>query len=118
PRENTFLYRVHELVRRRSFDIVHDHSGSTGILLAALLGHPGAVATLHTAVSGPQCDFLAEVDDVVRLVGISHSQQARCLQVDWTAMVYNAVDPTEYRPVFWIDGKGAYVIQLDGLSPQ
>jgi len=118
PRENTFLYRVHELVRRRSFDIVHDHSGSTGILLAALLGHPGAVATLHTAIRGPQCDFLAEVDDVVRLVGISHSQQAQCPEVDWSAMVYNAIDPSAYRPIFRPQDKGDYLIQLARISPK
>jgi len=55
---------------------------------------------------------------MVRLVGISHSQQARCPQVAWTAMVYNAVDPSEYRPVFRRHDKGDYIIQLARISPK
>ena len=116
-REGMFLYRVHEMIRSRSFDIVHDHSGSIGILLAAALGHPGAVATLHTAITGARCDFLAELDDAVRLVAISRSQQAQCPQVDWSGMVYNAVDPAEYQPILRPHEKGDFVIQLARISP-
>jgi glycosyltransferase involved in cell wall biosynthesis len=73
---------------------------------------------LHTAISGPQCDFLAEVDHAVRLVAISRSQQALCPGVHWSAMVYNAIDPSEYRPVVGPQEKGDYVIQLARISPK
>ena len=42
PREALFLYRAYELVRRRAFDVVHDNSGLTGILLAAAGRAPDA----------------------------------------------------------------------------
>src|SRR6267143_906047 len=35
PRQNLFLYRAYDLVHKRAFDVVHDHSGLSGILLAA-----------------------------------------------------------------------------------
>src|SRR5258708_10460029 len=35
PRESLFLYRAYELVRRRAFDGVHDHSGIPGLLRSA-----------------------------------------------------------------------------------
>ncbi|HYT14390.1 MAG TPA: glycosyltransferase family 4 protein [Candidatus Nitrosopolaris sp.] len=116
-RENLFLYRVHELMRRHTFDVVHDHSGITGILLTALQGHPAAVATLHGQLSGPDCDFLAEVDHLVRLVAISHHQQGQCGQVDWSGMVYNAINPFDYQPVLRHEDKGDYVVQLARISP-
>jgi len=36
-RESLFLYRAYHLVRRRAFDVVHDHSGLPGILFAPFL---------------------------------------------------------------------------------
>ncbi|HEX7262997.1 MAG TPA: glycosyltransferase family 4 protein [Candidatus Dormibacteraeota bacterium] len=117
PREDLFLHRAHEYIRERSFDIVHDHSGLTGIVLTALLGHPGAVATLHGDLSGPECELLAEVDRDVRLVGISRSQQAQCPGVEWGGMVHNAIDPSEYKSVVRAEDKENYVVQLARINP-
>jgi glycosyltransferase involved in cell wall biosynthesis len=117
PREDLFLHRAHEFIRERSFDIVHDHSGFTGILLTALLAHPGAVATLHGDLSVAECDFLAAVDRNVRLVGISRSQQAQCPDVEWSGMVHNAIDPSEYHAVVRAEDKANYVVQLARINP-
>src|ERR1700704_3297475 len=63
PRESLFLYRAYDLVRRRAFDVVHDHSGHTGILLAApsRLQTP-VVATLHGDLTEAEGEFLAAID--------------------------------------------------------
>src|SRR5207248_1353757 len=62
-RENLFLYRAYETVRRRAFDIIDDNSGMNGILVAAQsrLQAP-VVATLHGALSEAEGDFLNAVD--------------------------------------------------------
>lgn len=117
-RENLFLHRVHEELRHRQFDVVHDHSAFTGILLTALRGHPASVATLHGQLSTAECEFLAAVDDDVRLVAISRHQQAQCEQVEWGGMVYNAIDPSEYRSITRPEDKGDYIVQLARINPK
>ena len=100
PRESLFLYRAYDLVRRRAFDVVHDHSGLTGIVMAASsrLQTP-VVAILHGDLTEAEGEFLAAVDHRVHLVAISRAQQALVAGVDWRRVVYNAVDPADYTPV-------------------
>jgi glycosyltransferase involved in cell wall biosynthesis len=118
PRDHLFLDRAYELVRRRAFDVVHDNSGLTGILLAATtrLQTP-VVATLHGDLTEADGEFLAAVDHRVHLVAISHAQQALVAGVDWRRVVYNAVDPADYRPVTRVEDKHDYVLQLARISP-
>ncbi|HVD48144.1 MAG TPA: glycosyltransferase family 4 protein [Candidatus Limnocylindria bacterium] len=117
-RESLFLYRAYQLVRRRAFDVVHDHSGFTGILLAATSGlQTPVVATLHGDLTEAEGDFLAAVDRRVHLVAISRSQQAQVASVSWRRVVYNAVDPSEYNPVSRHDEKDDYLIQLARITP-
>jgi len=118
PRESLFLYRAYDLVRRRAFDVVHDHSGLTGILLASSsrLQTP-VVATLHGDLTEAEGEFLAAVDHRVHLVAISRSQQSLVAGVDWRRVVYNAVDPTEYTPITKFGEKHNYVLQLARISP-
>jgi glycosyltransferase involved in cell wall biosynthesis len=117
PAEWTADLGTREHIRGRSFDIIHDHSGLNGILLTALLGHAGSVATLHGDISEAECEFLAAVDSDVRLVGISRSQQAQCPGVEWGGMVHNAIDPSEYQPVVRAEDKEDYVVQLARINP-
>ena len=118
PRENLFLYRAYDLIRRRAFDVVHDHSGLTGILLAATsrLQTP-VVATLHGDLTEAEGEFLGAVDHRVHLVAISRAQEALVAGVDWRRVVYNAVDPAGYTPVTNADEKHNYVLQLARISP-
>jgi glycosyltransferase involved in cell wall biosynthesis len=97
PRQNLFLYRAYETVRRRAFDIIHDNSGLTGILVAAQarLQAP-VVATLHGALRESEGDFLRSVARQVHLVAISRAQQATVAGVEWGGVVHNAIDPAHY----------------------
>jgi len=118
PRESLFLYRAYDLVRRRAFDVVHDHSGHTGILLAATsrLQTP-VVATLHGDLTEAEGEFLAAIDHRVHLVAISRAQQALVAGVDWRRVVYNAADPNDYTPITQHDQKHDYVLQLARINP-
>jgi glycosyltransferase involved in cell wall biosynthesis len=118
PRESLFLYRAYDLVRRRAFDVVHDHSGLTGILMAASsrLQTP-VVATLHGDLTEAEGEFLAAIDHRVHLVAISRAQQALVAGVDWRRVVYNAIDPADYTPVTERDEKHNFILQLARISP-
>ncbi|HXD82041.1 MAG TPA: glycosyltransferase family 4 protein [Candidatus Acidoferrum sp.] len=118
PRENLFLYRAYDLVRKRAFDVVHDHSGLSGILVAAStrLQTP-VVATLHGDLTEAEAEFLSAVDHRVHLVAISRAQQALVAGVEWRRVVYNAVDPADYRPVTNPDEKHNFLFQLARISP-
>ena len=60
PRETLFLYRAYELIGKRAFDVVHDHSGLMGILMGAStrLQTP-VVATIHGDLTEAEAEFLA-----------------------------------------------------------
>jgi len=118
PRESLFLYRAYDLVRRRAFDVVHDHSGLTGILMAASsrLQTP-VVATLHGDLTEAEGEFLAAVEHRVHLVAISQAQQALVAGVDWRRVVYNAIDPADYTPITKREEKHDFIFQLARISP-
>ena len=118
PRQNLFLYRAYETVRRRAFDIIHDNSGLTGILIAAQarLQAP-VVATLHGALRESEGDFLRTVARQVHLVAISRAQQAMVTGVEWRGVVHNAIDPAEYSPVTKPEEKENYLVSLARINP-
>jgi glycosyltransferase involved in cell wall biosynthesis len=118
PRESLFLYRAYELVRKRAFDVVHDHSGLTGIMLAAStrLQTP-VVATLHGDLTEAEAEFLGAVDHRIHLVAISNAQQALVAGVDWRRVVYNAVDSADYTPITNPAEKHNFLLQLARISP-
>lgn len=117
-RHHLFLYRAYETVRRRAFDVVHDHSGPTGILVAsqARLSTP-VVATLHGAISEAEGAFLATVARQVYLVAISRAQESSVVGVEWRAIVHNSIDPAAYTPITDPKCKGDYLIQLARITP-
>lgn len=117
-RESLFLRRAYETVRRRAFDVVHDNSGLTGILVAAQarLQAP-VVATLHGALSEAEGDFLASVARQVHLVAISRAQQATVAGLEWSGVVHNAVDPKHYTPITRPEEKEDYLVSLARINP-
>jgi glycosyltransferase involved in cell wall biosynthesis len=118
PRSNLFLYRAYETVRSRAFDVIHDNSGLTGILVAALAGcQAPVVATLHGALSEAEGDFLRAVARRVNLVAISRAQQSMVAGVEWRAVVYNAVDPGAYTPITDPAQKENYLVDLARITP-
>jgi glycosyltransferase involved in cell wall biosynthesis len=118
PRACLFLYRVYETVRRRAFDVIHDHSGIIGILVAsqARLQAP-VVATLHGSLSEAEGDFLRSVARQVNLVAISHAQQAMVAGVEWRGVVHNAIDPAVYSPITNPTEKEDYLVELARITP-
>ena len=119
PRHNLFLYRAYEIVRKRAFDVIHDHSGPPGILLAATsrLQSP-VVATLHGALTEAEGEFLAAIDRQVHLVAISRAQQSTVAGVEWRGVVHNAIDASEYSPVTRREEKDDYLLELARISPE
>jgi glycosyltransferase involved in cell wall biosynthesis len=117
-RHSLFLYRAYEIVRKRAFDVIHDHSGPPGILVAATsrLQAP-AVATLHGALSEAEGEFLAAVDRQVNLVAISRAQQSMVAGVGWRGVVHNAIDASQYSPITKREEKDDYVVQLARITP-
>ena len=116
-RENLFLYRVREHLHANQYDIIHDHSGLTGILLDVVDCRPEPmVATLHGDLTQASGEFLSAVEDHVHLVAISRSQQSHAGDVRWSAVVYNAVDPGEFRPIDPSE-KQDYLVQLARINP-
>lgn len=117
-REELFLYRAYDLIHRRAFDVVHDHSGLTGILLAAAARpQPPVVATIHGDLSEQEGEFLAAVDHRVHLVAISRAQQSLVAGVEWRGVVHNAIDPTQYEPVTSWQEKDDYLVMLARITP-
>lgn len=117
-RQNLFLYRAYEVVRKRAFDVIHDHSGPPGILVAAA-STPQApvVATLHGSLTEAEGEFLAAVDRRVNLVAISRAQEATVAGVEWRGCVHNAIDPAVYRRVTDSSEKDDYIVELARINP-
>ena len=118
PRSNLFLYRAYETVRRRSFDVIHDHSGLMGILVAsqARLQAP-VVATMHGALTEAEGDFLRSVARQVHLVAISQAQQSSVAGVEWRGVVHNAINPDEYMSATKHSEKDDYLVELARINP-
>jgi hypothetical protein len=118
PRNNLFLYRAYEIVRKRAFDVIHDHSGPPGILLAAIARRQApVVATLHGPLSEAEGEFLAAIDRKVQLVAISRAQQSMVAGVRWSGVVHNAIDPSEYSPITRREEKEDYLVDLARITP-
>lgn len=113
-----FLYRAYEILGKRAFDVIHDHSGPPGILVGATASSQApVVATLHGSVRESEAEFLAAVDRRVNLVAISRAQQSMTAGVEWRGVVHNAVDPHEYRPVTNRSEKEDYIVEIARINP-
>jgi glycosyltransferase involved in cell wall biosynthesis len=86
-------------LRRHEFDLVHDHTGTTGPALGALIDGPPVVNTLH----GPWTDEVGPLHALLaprlNLVAISHDQARRApAGVPVAAVIPNGI-PIESFPV-------------------
>ncbi len=117
-RNDLFLYRAYEVVRKRAFDVIHDNSGPDGILVAATAAlQTPVVATLHGSLTEAEGDFLSAVDRQVSLVAISRAQQSSVAGVEWRGVVHNATNPAAYRPITRPEDKDGYLVNLARISP-
>ncbi|HVH65745.1 MAG TPA: glycosyltransferase family 4 protein [Candidatus Acidoferrum sp.] len=99
PRFATYLARVYDRLKGERFDVVHDHAGSSGVLLALHSGvAPVIVHTIHGELGEPIRTFYREVMDRVRLCAISVSQAMSAPMVRMAGIVHNAVEIPDVAP--------------------
>jgi glycosyltransferase involved in cell wall biosynthesis len=111
----TYLGRVFERLKAERFDVIHDHSGPAGVLLAMYSGAaPVVVHTLHGELVEPFRTFYKEVDAGVRLVAISASQAATAPGMQIAAVVHNAVEIPTSPPT---RTRERYLIEVARITP-
>lgn len=114
-REATFLRLAYQMLRHRSFDVIHENSGYGGMLMAATLElQSAAVATLHGPLNEPDGRFLSTIDRDVDLVAISSAQRGMVAAVRWAGVVHNAVDMSHLEVG---GGEGGYLLEVARISP-
>jgi glycosyltransferase involved in cell wall biosynthesis len=92
-RQSTYLARVYAALQEARFDVIHDHSGLEGLLVALHSGvAPVVVHTMHGELLEPLSSFYKEVMDDVRLCAISLSQAAGAPTLKVAGIVHNAVE--------------------------
>lgn len=92
-RLGTYLARVYDQLAGERFDVIHDHSGFFGVLLALHAGvAPVVVHTIHGELLDPFCGFYKEVESDIRLCAISRSQAATAPNIRFAGVVHNAVE--------------------------
>ncbi|HXM56194.1 MAG TPA: glycosyltransferase family 4 protein [Candidatus Dormibacteraeota bacterium] len=115
-RECLHLLRAYAVVNRRPFDVVHDHTGFTGMLLGACMpALTPMVATLHGDLTEADAEFLSSIDDRVALVGITAAQAGQVAGVAWRGVVHNAVDASELSVG---REKQDYLVELARITPE
>ena len=93
PRLATYLARVFAALEGERFDVVHDHAGPEGLLLALYSNvAPVVVHTIHGELLEPLCAFYTEVMHRARLCAISLSQAASAPSLKLAGIVHNAVE--------------------------
>lgn len=115
PRFATYLARVYDRLQGQRFDVIHDHAGYTGVLLALHCGvAPVVVHTIHGELLEPICTFYKEVMDRVRLCAISVSQATSAPTLKLAGIVHNAVDLPNSPPSPMHE---RYLIEVARITP-
>ena len=95
----TYHGRVYAAMSGRSFDVIHDHTGFEGLLLAVQSGlAPVVVHTIHGELTEPMRTFYQEVDQRASLCAISLSQAASAPALRLAGIVHNAVEIPDAPP--------------------
>jgi glycosyltransferase involved in cell wall biosynthesis len=114
-RQATYLARVYKQLAGSRFDVIHDHTGFDGLLLAL---HskiaPVVVHTIHGELLEPATTFYKEVDERVRLCAISQSQAATAPEIKLAGIVHNAVELPTSPPSL---AHERYLIEVARITP-
>jgi glycosyltransferase involved in cell wall biosynthesis len=114
-RQATYLARVYAAMGGRRFDVIHDHTGFEGLLLALQSGlAPVVVHTMHGELSEPMSTFYKEVDERARLCAISLSQAASAPDLKLAGIVPNAVELPAAPPSVTHE---RYLIEVARITP-
>lgn len=111
----TYLERVYSSLDGRRFDVLHDHAGVEGLLLALHSGvAPVVVHTIHGELLEPMCTFYKEVMHQARLCAISLSQATSAPVLRIAGIVHNAVEiPNEPPSVV----HERYLVEVARITP-
>src|SRR5438874_540600 len=114
-RQATYLARVYAAMAGRRFDVIHDHTGFEGLLLAIQSGLASVVVhTIHGELTEPMRTFYKEVAERARLCAISLSQAASAPDIKLAGIVHNAVElPTAPPGV----AHERYLIEVARITP-
>jgi glycosyltransferase involved in cell wall biosynthesis len=92
-RQASYLARVYAAMDGQRFDVIHDHAGFEGLLLALQSQvAPVVVHTIHGELVESMITFYKEVDARARLCAISVSQAASAPSLKLAGIVHNAVE--------------------------
>jgi glycosyltransferase involved in cell wall biosynthesis len=112
----TYLTRIAKRLERTQYDVVHDSSSYPGIFLWTLTGAARRfVHTIHEPLLPLLTTFLAEFEDRVQFVALSHAQAAGAPDFPISAVVHNAVDIGELE--VGTSGRG-YLLELGRIDPE
>lgn len=96
---NPWIDAAHALAAYRDaddVDVIHDHSGISGLLVAAEHRGPPVVHTVHGAWSPASNELYRAVGDTVALVAISESQRLANPGLTFAGVVPNGIDVDRY----------------------
>ncbi|TMD39104.1 MAG: glycosyltransferase family 4 protein [Chloroflexi bacterium] len=114
-RLSTYLARVFASIQGERFDVLHDHAGYEGTLLALHSGvAPVVVHTIHGELLEPMCTFYREVMLQARLCAISVSQAASAPALKFAGIVHNAVEIPAAPPSTTHE---RYLIEVARITP-
>src|SRR5213079_1137262 len=111
----TFLARVYDALGGQRFDVIHDHTGFEGLLLALYSGvAPAVVHTIHGELIEPMRTFYKEVHTRARLCAISVNQAAAAPALRIAGIVHNAVELPTAPPS---TSHERYLIEVARITP-
>src|SRR5438067_10493907 len=111
----TYLARVYDALGGQRFDVIHDHTGFEGLLLALYSGAaPAVVHTIHGELVEPMSTFYKEVHTRARLCAISLSQAAAAPTLRIAGIVHNAVELPAAPPS---TSHERYLIEVARITP-
>jgi glycosyltransferase involved in cell wall biosynthesis len=114
-RQATYLARVYGALKGQRFDVLHDHSGYEGVVVAVNSGvAPVVVHTVHGELLEPMSAFYKEVMEDVRLCAISLSQAASAPTLKLAGIVHNAVELPATQPS---QTHERYLIEVARITP-
>jgi glycosyltransferase involved in cell wall biosynthesis len=114
-RQATYLARVYAAMSGRRFDVIHDHTGFEGLLLALQSKlAPLVVHTIHGELTEPMRTFYKEVANRARLCAISLSQAASAPDLKLAGIVHNAVELPAAPPSVTHE---RYIIEVARIIP-
>ncbi|HXN03638.1 MAG TPA: glycosyltransferase family 4 protein [Candidatus Acidoferrum sp.] len=114
-RQATYLARCYDAIAGQRFDVLHDHTGFEGLLLALYSeAAPVIVHTIHGELVEAMSTFYKEVHTRVRLCAISLSQAASAPSLKLAGVVHNAVELPTAPPSATHE---RYMIEVARITP-